>query len=72
MFLISHRSGQVVLNPLLIVFGWRHYELKYVFAGDDKERSGQALSKDVLEPGMHCKQSAVQDILVLRANAGGA
>ena len=72
MFLISHRSGQVILNPLLIVLGWRHYELKYMFAGDDKERSGQALSKDVLEPGMHCKQSAVQDILVLRANAGGA
>lgn len=72
MFLISHRSGQVILNPLLIVFGWRHYELKYVFSGDDREFSGQALSKDVLEPGMHCKQSAVQDILVLRANVEGA
>ena len=71
MFLISHRSGQVILNPLLIVFGWRHYELKYVFAGDDREFSGQALSKHVLEPGMHCKQSAVQDILVLRANVEG-
>lgn len=72
MFLISHRSGQVILNPLLIVFGWRHYELKYVFAGDDREFSGQALSKDFLEPGMHCKQSAVQDILVLRVNVEGA
>ena len=72
MFLISHRSGQVILNPLLIVFGWRHYELKYVFAGDDREFRGQALSKDVLEPGMHCKQSAVQDILVLRVNVEGA
>ena len=72
MFLISHRSGQVILNPLLIVFGWRHYELKYVFAGDDRELSGQALSKDVLETGMHCKQSAVQDILVLRVDVEGA
>lgn len=71
MFLISHRSGQVILNPLLIVFGWRHYELKYVFAGDDRELTGRALSKDVLERGMHCKQSAVQDILVLEASLEG-
>ena len=71
MFLISYRSGQVILNPLLIVFGWRYYELKYVFAGDSREFSGRALSKDVLEPGMHCKQTAVQDILVLRVNVEG-
>ena len=72
MFLISYRSGQVILNPLLIVFGWRYYELKYMFAGDSREFSSRALSKDVLEPGMHCKQTAVQDILVLQVNVEGA
>ena len=71
MFLISHRSGQVILNPLLIVFGWRHYEIKYIHLGDDTEFSGPALSKDALKPGTHCRKSAVQDVLVLRANVEG-
>ena len=71
MFLISHRSGQVMLNPLLIVFKWRYYKLKYVFAGDDKERTGHALSKDLLGPGMFCEQSTIQDILVLKEKPKG-
>ena len=66
MFLISYRSGQVILNPLLIVFGWRLYELKYKFAADNKEQTSQALSKNVLEIGMHCNQRAVQDILIVK------
>lgn len=71
MFLIAHRSGQVILNPLLIVFGWRYYEVKYVFSGDNREFSEQALSKDILEPGMRCRKTSVQDIIVLKANAEG-
>ena len=71
MFLISHRSGQVILNPLLIVFGWRHYEIKYIFAGDSRELNAKALSKDTLEPGMHCNQTFLQDILVVNAKIQG-
>ena len=66
MFVISYQSGQVILNPLLIVFKWRVYELKYVFVGDDKQWTSQALSKDTLGPGMDCDQITVQDILVVK------
>ena len=71
MFLISHRSRQVILNPLLIVFGWRYYELTYVFAGDNNESTVKALSKNVLEPGMYCKKTSIQDVLILEANSEG-
>ena len=71
MFLISHRSGQVMLNPLLIVFKWRYYKLNYVFLTENKERTGHALSKDVLEPGMFCEHSTIQDIIVLKEYSKG-
>ena len=28
-FWITYRSGQIILNPILIVFGWRLFEIKY-------------------------------------------
>jgi hypothetical protein len=65
MFLITHRSGQVILNPLLIVFGWRHYEVKYQFSGSDKDFLGHGLSRDKIEQGDPCLQSSMQDIMII-------
>jgi hypothetical protein len=64
-FLITHRSGQVILNPLLIVFGWRHYEVKYQFSGSEKVYLGHGLSRDKIEPGEPCLQSIIQDIMII-------
>lgn len=64
-FLITYRSGQLLLNPLLVVLGWRLYEVKYRFPGDDKVHTGKSLSRDHLEPGVRYKQLQVQDILVV-------
>ena len=68
MFLITHRSGQTFMNPVLIVFGWRHYEIKYKFIGDGEDFVGSALSKDRLEPNTFCKQRSFQDILIVKIN----
>ena len=66
MFIITHRAGQIILNPLLIVFGWRHYEIKYVSPDNTAELVGHALSKDKLEPEIDCKKTPLQDILIVK------
>ena len=64
-FLITYRSGQLILNPLLVVLGWRLYEVKYCFPGDNKTYTGKALSKSQLEPEVRYKQLQTQDILII-------
>ena len=66
MFWITHKAGQILLNPLLSVFGWRLYEVKYAFAGDTTTHSGRALVQGSIEPDQRFVQIAVQDILILR------
>lgn len=34
-FWISHRSGQIILNPVLIALSWRMYEVEYKFPGSE-------------------------------------
>lgn len=65
MFWIAHKSGQLILNPILIVFGWRLYEITYVFPGDAQQRHGRALAKLFIEPGKRYSHVNVQDIVVL-------
>ena len=43
MFIIHYRSGQIILNPLLIVFGWRLYEIQYSFPNDKKNPNDQKM-----------------------------
>ena len=64
-FMITHRSGQVILNPLLIVFGWRHYEVTYQFVDDKTDYKCRGLSREKLKPGDHYLQSLFQDIMVI-------
>ncbi len=64
-FLITYRSGQLILNPLLVVLGWRLYELKYSFPADAKIYTGRALSRANLAPGGRYQQLQAQDILVI-------
>jgi hypothetical protein len=66
MFLITHRSGQLILNPLLIVFGWRLYEIRYVFPSNNKEYVGRALSRQSLEPHTRYNQTVIQDVMIIR------
>lgn len=65
MFVITHRSGQLILNPLLIVLGWRLYEIRYAFPGDSREYSGRALSTQPLEPETRYKQIVIQDVMIV-------
>lgn len=65
MFWITHKSGQVLLNPILIALGWRLYNVTYNFAGSTDAHKGRALVKGYLEPGRY-SQWPVQDIQIIK------
>ncbi len=66
MFWITHRAGQVILNPVLIAMGWRLYAITYRFSGSQNVFKASALSKGHLNPGFH-KQCTVQDIQIFKS-----
>lgn len=63
MFLITHKSGQIFLNPLLILFDWKYYEITYSIG--THTRNEYALSKKNLKPGDKIKIKKVQDINII-------
>jgi hypothetical protein len=65
-FWITYRSGQIVMNPILIVFGWRLYEIKYSFIGIDKPWLGRALFRGEVEPDKVYRKGNLQDVMILR------
>ncbi|MBB3411948.1 hypothetical protein FHT87_005915 [Rhizobium sp. BK316] len=67
MFVITYRSGQLILNPLLIVFGWRLYEVTLSYPGKSETKiSSWALSKDNLQPGNRCNVATIQDVRIIK------
>jgi hypothetical protein len=66
MFAIVFSSGQLILNPVLVVFGWRLYDLEYTFTGDAQTFASQALVKGLIESGKQYEQASLQDVLVIR------
>ncbi|MEF9901498.1 MAG: hypothetical protein RR736_23830 [Pseudomonas sp.] len=63
MFLITYRSGQILMNPMILVTGWQLHELEVVTSG--KDRSVIALSRTRLRPGDVLKSCVIQGIYVL-------
>jgi hypothetical protein len=66
MFWLSHMSGQIMLNPVLIAFGWRFYEITYRHNGSETPHSGFALARDEIHVNEQWKHAQIRDILVLR------
>lgn len=66
MFWITYRSGQIVLNPVLIVLGWRLYDTSYNYAGSANFSSSYVLAKGEVAAGKRYRQAPVHDILVIQ------
>jgi len=64
LFWLSYKSGQVVLNPILIALGWKLYEVKYSFVGSANELLGKALSRSEFPVGAVCTTETIQDIII--------
>ena len=63
MFAITFKSGQIVMNPLLLVFGWRLHEASISINGSPREV--RVLKKGHLKPGAQWAQT-IQDFYVVR------
>lgn len=66
LFVINQRSGRIIYNPLLIVFGWRLYELNYAHVGDPQIRTGVALCNGEIEPGATYKKTQLDDVQIIK------
>lgn len=71
-FWITHKSGQIALNPVLAVFGWKLFEVKYIYNGSANIFVGRMLSKVDIEPDRSYRQGSLQDVMVARTEGESA
>ncbi|MBU2827008.1 hypothetical protein [Acidithiobacillus ferriphilus] len=62
MFAITYKSGQILMNPLLLILGWRLYEATIVINGVEKDV--RALKRGILTPGTATAQT-IQDFYII-------
>ena len=65
MFLISNSSGIIMLNPILSIFGWKLYEIKYKYTDGVDVFTSQLLSRTTIEPMVEVKSAQVQEIIIV-------
>lgn len=66
MFAITYKSGQILMNPLLLILGWRHYNATIVINNVEKEV--HVLSRRALASGAATAQT-IQDFYVVGHSA---
>jgi len=67
-FWLSYKTGQVVLNPILIIMGWKLYEIKYTYQNSPTERVDKALAKTEFKPAANATIDVefIQEVIVKR------
>ena len=67
-FWLSYKTGQVVLNPILIILGWKLYEIKYTYQNSPTERVDKALAKTEFRPTPNATIDVefIQEVIVKR------
>lgn len=63
MFAITYKSGQILMNPLLLIFGWRLYEATIVINGVEKDI--RVLKKEGLPQGT-LEAQTIQDFYIIK------
>lgn len=63
MFAITHKSGQILMNPLLLILGWKLYEATILINGYEKDV--RVLTKNLLSPGQASAQT-IQDFYLIK------
>jgi hypothetical protein len=70
MFWLTFRSGQLMMNPVLTIFGWQLYEVAYTYAGGSTtERQAVALTKGDLTPNTAISHQTIQNIMIIRGKS---
>lgn len=66
-FLITYSSGQIVLNPLLSVFGWKLYDIEYKYGAKSTTlQKGRALALHPPQPNSTWKSIEIQNVIIVR------
>lgn len=63
MFAITFKSGQIIMNPLLLIFGWKLYEASIIING--VSRDVRILKHGPLTPGQQNAQT-IQDFYICK------
>lgn len=63
LFAITYKSGQIVMNPLLLMFGWKLYEANITVGNSSREV--RILKRGQLNPGPQRAQT-IQDFYITR------
>lgn len=63
MFAITYKSGQILMNPLLLIFGWRLYEATIVI--NDVEKDVRVLTSGDLNSGA-ARAQTIQDFYIIK------
>ncbi len=66
MFWITYKSEQIVLNPVLIVFGWRLYDISYHFVTDTTVAQAKALARIELRAKQVVRQDTFQSVFIVK------
>lgn len=64
LFVITFRSGQILMNPMLMVLGWKLYEVKMAVGQQGAIRIVRVLKKGKLLPGIQLAEE-VQDVYLM-------
>lgn len=65
-FWITYKSGQLIMNPILIVLDWRLYDVTYKHEGESAEHDCLVLADSELNSGDQVRYGAVQEVMVVR------
>jgi hypothetical protein len=68
MFIVTYRSGQILMNPLLLVAGWQLYQVRTVRG--QHSRTVRALSRFPITPGDTLKSCVVQGVYIFSKDRG--
>lgn len=65
-FWLTFKSGQVIMNPVLVAFGWGHYEIKYRYEGDTRINTEGCLAKSSPLEGDVLPYSTIDKVKILK------
>ena len=65
-FWITYKSGQIILNPILVAFGWKLYEVTYSFNGETEKHYAQTLSKEDIVINELVKYGSIQNVTIIK------
>lgn len=66
LFWITYKSGQIALNPMLAVLGWKLFEVKYHHVGSTDILTGRILSTTNIDPSETYRQGSFQDVMIVK------